>query len=69
MDNKDSASGTDSKNKMELANIANSNGTLVETGGQILFQKISALIEQSRRTMYAQVNSATVLLFWEIGRL
>ena len=35
---------------------------------QVLFEEISALIEQSRRTIYAQASSATVLLFWRIGR-
>jgi len=38
-------------------------------GDDLLFSELSALIEQSRRTMYAQANSATVLLFWEIGNL
>jgi predicted nuclease of restriction endonuclease-like (RecB) superfamily len=33
-----------------------------------LFNEISALIEQSRRAIYTQASSATVLLFWEIGR-
>ena len=35
---------------------------------QILFNEISALIEQTRRTIYAQASNATVLLFWKIGR-
>ena len=34
----------------------------------MLYSEISALIEQSRRTIYTQANRATVLLFWEIGR-
>ena len=68
MANKDNVSKSDDKNKMELVDIENSNSVVVENGGQVLFQKISALIEQSRRTMYSQVNSTTVLLFWEIGR-
>jgi predicted nuclease of restriction endonuclease-like (RecB) superfamily len=34
----------------------------------LLVDEISALIEQSRHTMYAQANSATVLLFWKIGQ-
>lgn len=42
---------------MELANYE-----------QALFNEISDLIEQSRRTAYAQVNSTTVSLFWQIGR-
>jgi hypothetical protein len=33
-----------------------------------LFENISALIEQSRRTIYAQANSTTVSLFWQIGK-
>jgi len=43
-------------------------GLISDNGGETLFCEISGLIEQSRRTMYAQVSSATVLLFWEIGR-
>ena len=35
---------------------------------QVLFDEISTLIEQSRRTMYAYASSTTVLLFWKIGR-
>jgi predicted nuclease of restriction endonuclease-like (RecB) superfamily len=35
---------------------------------QILFEEISAMIEQSRRTIYAQTNNVTVLLFWKIGQ-
>lgn len=35
---------------------------------QTLFNDISDLIEQSRRATYAQVNSTTVLLFWQIGK-
>ena len=34
----------------------------------ILFTDISALIELNRRSIYRQANSATVLLFWEIGQ-
>jgi len=34
----------------------------------ILFNEISALIEQSRHVIYAQANSATVTLFWKIGK-
>jgi hypothetical protein len=37
-------------------------------GDNKLLNEISSLIEQSRRTIYAQASSATVLLFWEIGR-
>jgi hypothetical protein len=35
---------------------------------QKLFEEISVLIEQSRRIMYSQANSATILLFWQVGR-
>jgi len=35
---------------------------------QVLFEEISVLIEQSKRTVYAQANSTTVLLFWQIGQ-
>ena len=34
---------------------------------QGLFEEISALIEQTRRALYANANKATVLLFWDIG--
>ena len=34
----------------------------------VLFNEISAMIEQNRRVIYAQANSATVSLFWKIGR-
>jgi predicted nuclease of restriction endonuclease-like (RecB) superfamily len=34
---------------------------------QALFKEVSALIEQTRRNLYAQADSATVLLFWRIG--
>jgi len=35
---------------------------------QRMFDEIAALIEQSRRAIYAQANAVTVLLFWKIGR-
>lgn len=35
---------------------------------QKLFNEISELIEQSRRAIYAQANSNTVMLFWKIGQ-
>ncbi|MCL1787424.1 MAG: PDDEXK nuclease domain-containing protein [Defluviitaleaceae bacterium] len=34
----------------------------------LLFDEISTLIEQNRRTMLAQMSSATVYLFWTIGK-
>ena len=35
---------------------------------QILFEEISAMIEQSRRVIYAQASGASISLFWNIGR-
>jgi predicted nuclease of restriction endonuclease-like (RecB) superfamily len=35
---------------------------------QLLFEEISALIEQSKQKIYSQANSTTVLLFWKIGQ-
>lgn len=35
---------------------------------EVLFNEISALIEQSRRVIFSKANSATVYLFWKIGR-
>jgi len=35
---------------------------------QILFDEISAMIEQSKRAIYSQANQETVLLFWKIGQ-
>jgi len=37
-------------------------------GDNILFSDISALIEQTRRAIYAQTSGSTVLLFWKIGQ-
>jgi len=48
--------------------IINQNGALAESGGQFLFDKISTLIEQSRREIYSHAASTTVFLFWEIGK-
>ena len=42
---------------------------LSENNGDMLLNEISNLIEQSRRVIYAQANSTTVLLFWKIGLL
>ena len=33
-----------------------------------MFDEISALIEQSRRAIYAQASGTTILLFWKIGQ-
>ena len=35
---------------------------------QVLFEEISAMIEQSKRNIYSRANSETVLLFWKIGQ-
>jgi hypothetical protein len=35
---------------------------------QILFEELSALIEQSRREIISQANSGAVLMFWQIGK-
>ena len=40
----------------------------MQNGGNELFDEISVLIEQSRRAIYAHASSATVYLFWQIGR-
>lgn len=37
-------------------------------GDNLLFNEISALIEQSRRAIYAQASGTTILLFWKIGQ-
>ena len=34
---------------------------------QALFVEISAMIDQSRHSIYSQASSETVLLFWRIG--
>ena len=56
------------KDKNELINNAGESSALIEVGSDMLFKKISGLIEQSRRTIYAHASSTTVLLFWEIGK-
>ena len=58
----------DKKNKKVLAD--NDNGKIIPAGnnGDILYNEISYLIEQSRRVIYAQASNTTILLFWEIGK-
>ena len=57
-----------SKNKKDdLIKNGNNFGTPVENDGQILYNKISSLIEQSRRAIYSHTSSTTIFLFWEIG--
>jgi len=41
---------------------------VVENSEQILFGKISDLIEQSRRAIYNHASSITIRMFWEIGK-
>lgn len=37
-------------------------------GENILYNEISALIEENRRKIYAHASGSTVLLFWQIGQ-
>jgi len=57
----------DKNKKCELIQAENTDIAVIENGGQILFCKISSLIEQSRRAIYAHATSTTITLFWEIG--
>jgi len=58
-----------SKNKKgDLIKSENNPGALIENDGQILFNKISTLIEQSRREIYNHATKTTVFLFWKIGQ-
>ena len=41
---------------------------LVTSAEQALVHDVSELIEQSRRSMYAQIKNNTISLFWQIGR-
>ena len=52
---------------MELTNLESTSMELTNQE-QTLFDEISAWVEQSRRMIYSQANSMTVLLFWQIGR-
>ena len=36
--------------------------------GDALFNEISALIEQSRNSIYKQARAASIILFWNIGQ-
>lgn len=38
------------------------------SNNSMLFDEISAMIEQNRRAIYAQASGSTVLLFWKIGQ-
>ena len=44
------------------------NGGNMLNGGKMLFQEISALIEHSRRVIYANNSGITISLFWQIGQ-
>ncbi|MCL2059220.1 MAG: PDDEXK nuclease domain-containing protein [Oscillospiraceae bacterium] len=39
----------------------------IANSGQVLFDEISSLIDQTRHAIYANANKATILLFWNIG--
>jgi len=41
----------------------------VTPGGQALLEQVCLVIDQGRRTAAAQVNAATTLTYWRIGRL
>ena len=58
----------DKNRKGELIEAENTDITIIENSGQILFGKISNLIEQSRRSVYIHANATTIKMFWEIGR-
>ena len=53
----------------EMAITRNEYSASLENGGRLLYSEISNLIEHNRRTMLSQVSSATVFLFWRIGKL
>jgi len=54
--------------KGELTKAEKTNVSIIENSGEVLFNKISKLIEQSRHAIYVQASGATVRMFWEIGR-
>jgi predicted nuclease of restriction endonuclease-like (RecB) superfamily len=53
--------------KSVAAKATHAKSLLVHTE-QVLLEEISEMIELCRRVTYIQANSATVLLFWKIGR-
>jgi predicted nuclease of restriction endonuclease-like (RecB) superfamily len=55
-------------NKKDLKNKNDGEIILSHNNGDILYNEISNLIEQSRRIIYAQASHTTVSLFWKIGR-
>ena len=52
----------------ELTQTENTDIAIIENSGQILFNKISKLIEHSRHVIYAHATGTTVKMYWEIGR-
>ncbi|MCL1882249.1 MAG: PDDEXK nuclease domain-containing protein [Defluviitaleaceae bacterium] len=59
-----------SKNKNDdLIKSKNDDVVILNKNNNLLYAEISHRIELSRRTIFTQASSATVLLFWEIGRL
>jgi len=48
--------------------VATTKVTIIESDSRILFDKISTLIEQSRRVIYTHANGTTAFLYWEIGK-
>jgi len=59
----------DNNKKIELINNEDGKAITSANNEHMLFDEISNLIEQGRRTIYAQANNITVLLFWKIGKL
>ena len=57
---------SNNKNSDVIKN-ANNFGETIGDDGQNLYNKISILIEQSRRAIYSHASSTTIFLFWEIG--
>jgi cobalamin biosynthesis protein CbiG len=58
----------DKNKKDEMVKSEKSDVSIIENSGEVLFNKISELIEQSRRAICIQASGATVRMFWEIGR-
>ena len=40
----------------------------LENSEQLLYDEVSAMIEQSRRVIYAHASGETIMLFWKIGK-
>ena len=52
----------------ELIKTENTDIAIIENSGQVLFNKISELIEQSRRAIYTHASGTTIKMFWGIGK-